>query len=249
MTIRRAVPALLAVASLAVLPSAAEAAKFGSRTLRQGSSGSDVKTLQRYLGKVGHSTTVDGEFGRGTARAVKRFEGDADRRVDGVVTRSDARTLKREAKSSQAQQTPDTPEAPAGGEATLTDDGLAVAPADAPEAVKAIIAAGNKIAKKPYKYGGGHSKFRDTGYDCSGSVSYALHGAGLIKRPMDSGEFMKWGPRGRGTWVTIRSNRGHMYMVVAGLRFDTSARKTDGSRWTDEMRSARGYVGRHPDGL
>jgi cell wall-associated NlpC family hydrolase len=245
MTVRRIALPMLVVASLAVLPSAAQAAKFGSRTLRQGSSGSDVKTLQRYLGKVGQHTTVDGQFGRGTKRSVKRFERTAARRSDGVVSRSDARVLKRRVKSAPVEATP----APAVGKATLTSDGLAVAPSDAPAAVQQIIAAGNKIAKKPYKYGGGHAKWSDTGYDCSGSVSYALHGAGLLSRALDSGEFMKWGPRGRGTWVTIRSNSGHAYMIVAGLRFDTSASKAGGSRWTDEMRSAKGYVGRHPEGL
>jgi cell wall-associated NlpC family hydrolase len=242
---RAAAPTVIALACAALAPSAAEAAKFGSRTLRQGSSGPDVKTLQRYLGKVGQHTSVDGQFGRGTKRSVKRFERGTGRRSDGVVTRSDARVLKRQVQSAQVQEAP----APATGKATLTSDGLAVAPSDAPPAVQQIIASGNEIAKTPYKYGGGHGKFDDTGYDCSGSVSYALHGAGLLSRPLDSGEFMSWGPRGRGTWVTIRSNSGHAYMVVAGLRFDTSALKADGSRWTDDMRSASGYVGRHPSGL
>jgi cell wall-associated NlpC family hydrolase len=243
---RRAVPPGLVLASLLVLAPVAEAAKFGSRTLRQGSSGSDVKTLQRYLDRVGHETTVDGEFGRATARSVRGFEEDAGRKVDAVVTRSDARALKAEVKSSP---TPTAPTAPATGEATLTDDGLAVAPADAPEAVKAIIEAGNEIATKPYKYGGGHGKWKDSGYDCSGSLSYALHGAGLLSRALDSGDFMRWGERGRGTWVTIRANPGHAYMIVAGLRFDTSARKRGSSRWTEKMRSARGYRGVHPEGL
>jgi peptidoglycan hydrolase-like protein with peptidoglycan-binding domain len=246
MNTRRAVAALLAMAILAVLPSAAEAAKFGSRTLRMGSSGSDVKTLQRYLTRVGHRTSADGQFGRGTKRSVKRFERETRKRADGVVTRRDARFLKRQVSSAQAE--PQTT-VPATGRATLGPDGLAVAPVDAPEAVKAIIAAGNEIADKPYKYGGGHGKWNDSGYDCSGSVSYALHGAGLLSRALDSGELMRWGLRGRGSWVTIRANRGHVYMVVAGLRFDTSARKAGGSRWTTKMRSPRGYVARHPDGL
>ena len=87
-----------------------------------------------------------------------------------------------------------------------------------------MIAAGNRIAKKPYKYGGGHAKLRDSGYDCSGSVSYALRGGKLMRGAMDSGGFMRWGRSGRGTWITIRANRGHAYMIVAGLRFDTSGR-------------------------
>ena len=243
---RRAVLPGLAFASLLILAPAADAAKFGSRTLRQGMSGSDVKTLQRYLDRVGQETTVDGVFGRRTARSVRGFEAEAGRKVDAVVTRSDARALKREVESSA---TPTTPTAPATGTATLTEDGLALAPADAPDVVKSIIEAGNEIATKPYKYGGGHGKWNDSGYDCSGSVSYALHGGGLISRPRDSGEFMSFGEHGRGTWVTIRANPGHAYMVVAGLRFDTSAFRRGGSRWTDEMRSARGYRGVHPEGL
>jgi cell wall-associated NlpC family hydrolase len=244
MTRRTLLPGLVLV-SLLILAPAADAAKFGTRTLRQGMSGSDVKILQRYLDRVGHDTVADGQFGRATARSVKGFEADADRTVDGVVTRSDAKVLKTEVSSSSAP----TATAPATGKATLTSDGLAVAPSDAPPEVQQIIAAGNEIATKPYKYGGGHSKWKDSGYDCSGSVSYALHGAGLIKKPMDSSELMSWGIHGRGQWVTIRSNPGHAYMIVAGLRFDTSASKGGGSRWTDEMRSAKGYRGVHPDGL
>jgi len=250
MTARRAVPVALALVCSSLLPSVAEAARFGSRTLRQGMTGSDVRTLQRYLDKVGDHTAADGHFGRGTARSVRSFERSAGRRPDAVVTRSDARALRARARSAQAEAPPETATpAPAGSTATLTPGGLAVAPADAPEVVKQIIAAGNSIARKPYRYGGGHGLLADTGYDCSGSVSYALRGAGLLSRALDSGEFMRWGLPGRGTWVTLRSNRGHVYMVVAGLRFDTSARKLSGSRWTDKMRSARGYAGTHPDGL
>jgi peptidoglycan hydrolase-like protein with peptidoglycan-binding domain len=244
---RRVLTFGLVLVGTALLAPAAEAASFGSRTLRQGTSGSDVKTLQRYLDRIGQETTVDGIFGRGTARSVRGFESEAGRKVDGVVTRSDARALKSEVKSSSTP-TPTVPQ-PVTGKATLTEDGLAVPPADAPDQVKAIIEAGNEIATAPYKYGGGHGKWNDTGYDCSGSVSYALHGAGLLRRALDSGEFMSWGEHGRGTWVTIRANPGHAYMIVAGLRFDTSARRAGTTRWTDEMRSAHGYRGVHPAGL
>ena len=112
-----------------------------------------------------------------------------------------------------------------------------------------MIAAGNRIANKPYKYGGGHGRWNDTGYDCSGSISYVLHAAGLLNRALDSSEFMSWGEAGRGSWITVRTNPSHAYLIVAGLRFDTSARKRTGNRWSDEMRSARGFHGRHPDGL
>ena len=97
-------------------------------------------------------------------------------------------------------------------------------PPPRPRRSRSIIEAGNAIATKPYKYGGGHGRWSDSGYDCSGSVSYVLHAAGLLNRALDSSGFMSWGERGRGTWVTIRSNPGHAYMIVAGLRFDTSAR-------------------------
>jgi len=133
--------------------------------------------------------------------------------------------------------------------AYVNSQGLAVAPASAPGEVQAIIDAGNQIAAKPYRYGGGHARWNDTGYDCSGSVSYVLHAAGLLSRSLDSTGFMSWGDAGRGTWITIRSNAGHAYMIVAGLRFDTSARAQTGSRWTEQMRSAHGFRGRHPTGF
>ena len=135
------------------------------------------------------------------------------------------------------------------GHATISN-GLAVAPADAPASVKEIIAAGNKIAFKPYIYGGGHGSWNDSGYDCSGSVSYALHGAGLLSSPEDSTELESYGAAGRGRWVSIWANSGHTYMYVAGLRFDTSAQGgTGGSRWTRAGRSNDGFVVRHPRGL
>jgi peptidoglycan hydrolase-like protein with peptidoglycan-binding domain len=137
---------------------------------------------------------------------------------------------------------------PVPGETALLNlDGTASAPAAAPEVVKQIIAAGNEIASKPYRYGGGHGKWKDTGYDCSGSVSYALHGAGLLDQSMPSGDFASWGDAGRGTWATIYAKGSHMYMVVAGLRFDTSGAKP--SRWQADMRSSSGYTIRHPAGL
>jgi cell wall-associated NlpC family hydrolase len=133
--------------------------------------------------------------------------------------------------------------------ATLAPDGTAIAPASAPDAVKAIIAAGNEIAFKPYKYGGGHGRWIDSGYDCSGSMSYAFHGAGMLDTALDSTGFARWGAAGPGTWVTTYGNAGHSFMVVAGLRFDTSGATADGSRWHDTMRSASGYTVRHPQGL
>ncbi len=139
--------------------------------------------------------------------------------------------------------------APAGSRAKLIN-GKAVAPRNAPRVVKRVIAAANRIEEKPYRYGGGHARWNDSGYDCSGSVSYALHGAGLLDRSMTSGGFMSWARSGKGNWVTTYAHEGHMYMVVAGLRFDTSGAKgRGGSRWSREMRSSSGYVARHPRGL
>lgn len=136
-----------------------------------------------------------------------------------------------------------------GAKAKLARNGVAIPPASAPAEVKRVIAAGNRIARKPYKWGGGHARLHDSGYDCSGSISYALRKAGLLSYSLASGPFMTWGKRGRGKWITIRTNPGHAYMVVAGLRFDTSARKAGGSRWTAAKRSARGFVARHPAGF
>jgi hypothetical protein len=127
--------------------------------------------------------------------------------------------------------------------------GMAQAPADAPAAVKQVIAAGNAIAGLPYLYGGGHGSFRANAYDCSGSVSYALAAAGLVSSPLDSTGFESWGEPGPGRWITVYANSGHAFMVVAGWRFDTVALSADGTRWTRAMTSTGGFVARHPPGL
>ena len=135
----------------------------------------------------------------------------------------------------------------------LLIDGVAHAPAGAPAAVKRAIAAGNALQGKPYRYGGGHARVEDSGYDCSGTVSYALNKAGLLRTPLDSSSFMSWGQRGKGDWITVRTNPGHAYVVFAGLRLDTSAAGdpsgTKGPRWRPTLRSPRGFVARHPAGL
>jgi hypothetical protein len=134
--------------------------------------------------------------------------------------------------------------------AHLLPNGKLIPPASAPPRVKAVIAAANKIRTKPYIWGGGHARWADNGYDCSGSVSFALHGAGLLDSPLVSGSFARWGLPGRGAWVTIFANAGHAFMEVAGLRFDTSGRRTQhSSRWQRALRSARGYRVRHIAGL
>jgi cell wall-associated NlpC family hydrolase len=243
-----------AVAALTLVPAVeAGAASYGSRALSQGSIGSDVKRLQSYLDRAGYETTPDGMFGPATARSVRSFEADEERRPNALVTRYEQHLVKvrasEEAVEDEAVEAPEAAPAPATEEAYLDSDGLAVAPASAPAEVKAIVEAGNQIATKPYKYGGGHGRWNDSGYDCSGSISYALYKAGLLDTPLDSTGFMSFGARGRGEWVTIRANPGHAYMIVAGLRFDTSARRETGNRWSETMRSASGYAGRHPAGL
>jgi peptidoglycan hydrolase-like protein with peptidoglycan-binding domain len=249
---RRTLPVVAAAAISLTMTADAFAAAYATRTLKVGSSGSDVRALQRYLDTAGFDTDVDGQFGPGTRNSVKSFELSESRRANGKASTTEQRLVQARAEAAEAAEPVTEPapltEAPV-EKAYIGDDGLAVAPASAPEAVKAIIAAGNEIASKPYKYGGGHGRWRDSGYDCSGSVSYVLHAAGLIDTALDSSGFMSYGEPGRGTWVTIRSNPGHAYMIVAGLRFDTSARRVTGNRWSEEMRSARGYRGRHPEGL
>ncbi|HEX6027271.1 MAG TPA: hypothetical protein VFZ00_35050 [Solirubrobacter sp.] len=128
-------------------------------------------------------------------------------------------------------------------------NGVALPPLEAPDAVKRMIEAGNGIARAPYKWGGGHGKWQDTGYDCSGSVSFVLAAAGLLSGPLASGPLMSWGEPGKGKWVTIWTNEGHVFLEVAGIRFDTSAQRVTGSRWINEMRSTEGFVARHPAGL
>jgi cell wall-associated NlpC family hydrolase len=130
-----------------------------------------------------------------------------------------------------------------------TDRRTAVAPAGAPPEVAAAIAAANRITRKPYKWGGGHGRWRDSGYDCSGTVSYVLHAAGLLERPRDSTGLMSYGWRGKGKWITIYAHGSHAYMVIAGLRFDTSGSGEEGPRWRLEPRSGRGYEKRHPSRL
>jgi cell wall-associated NlpC family hydrolase len=133
--------------------------------------------------------------------------------------------------------------------ATVGPDGLAIAPAGAPPQVAALIAAGNQIAKLPYKYGGGHGDFVDTAYDCSGSVSFALHAAGVLDATLDSSGLARWGVSGPGTWLSVYANKTHTYLIVAGLRFDTSGQRAAGTRWQAAPRSARGFKVRHVAGL
>lgn len=158
--------------------------------------------------------------------------------------------------SSSTQSAPATPVVP-GFTARIMPDGRAAAPADAPAEVQRAIWAANKLIGKPYIYGGGHKAGwkLDRGYDCSGTVSYALNGGRLLRRKwaLDSGSFMKWGAKGVGDWVTVYTNPGHAFVVIAGLRLDTSAAGdpsgTKGPRWRPNLRETKGFVARHPVGF
>jgi hypothetical protein len=237
---------------------------LGDRGLRPGAVGHDVRVLQSFLTRAGFRTAVDGEFGAGTARSVRAFQQAAGLPVTGFAGPKTIAALRSAAASAAAPPTapaPTTPTAtpsaiddpgptpPPPAYATLGPDFLATAPAVAPAALVALIAAANHIATLPYRYGGGHGSFDDTAYDCSGSVSYALHGAGLLDRTLDSTDLESYGEPGPGTWVTIYANATHTYMMVAGLRFDTSGQRLTGSRWQSAARSNAGFVVRHPAGL
>jgi hypothetical protein len=139
------------------------------------------------------------------------------------------------------------------GNAALLHNGIALAPANAPVAVKRAIWAANQLRTKPYRYGGGHKSFHDNAYDCSGSISYALAGAGLVRLPMSSNEFRAYGTRGPGKWITVYARSGHTFAIIAGLRFDTTSPHNPtrqwAPRWQPTDRKARGFEVRHPVGL
>lgn len=150
------------------------------------------------------------------------------------------------ASSSQPRAVPPV----SGSVAVVNSDGTASAPADAPQAVKDVIAAGNAIIDLPYVWGGGHGSFEDSGYDCSGALSYALNGGGLISSPLDSTGFTTWGEPGEGNWITVYGNSGHAFMYVAGIRLDTSDTGGTGPSWHSDLRSdTASFTARHPSGL
>ena len=197
-------------------------ASRGGRATKRGR----VRLLQRRLG-----IAVDGIFGPATKSAVRRFQRRRGLTADGIVGPATWAALGHS------------------GVTTILKRRGGSRRGGLPLRVRRIIAAANRIAGKPYKYGGGHGRWVDSGYDCSGSVSYALHGAGYLSSALTSGGFMSWGSPGRGRWVTIYAAPGHVYMVINGRRFDTSGRYENGTRWQPSDRSSAGYVVRHPPGL
>ena len=150
------------------------------------------------------------------------------------------------------QQLAESGQSASANQATLTSNGLAIAPIEAPPVVQEIINAGNEIAHLPYRFGGGHGTFEDSAYDCSGSLSFVFAAAGLLNTTVTSGQLMTWGKPGRGKWITVFAAPGHTFMYVAGLRFDTVALAQTGSRWSNtpaDEPNLSSFVVRHPSGL
>jgi hypothetical protein len=206
----------------------ARAASGGGRVAVR-TRGASVRLLQGHLG-----VAADGVFGPGTARAVRRFQRRHGLTADGVVGPATWAAL------GLPGRHPVLKRARLHGGPTRSG---------VPFAVLRAVAAANRIAGFPYRYGGGHRSFHDSAYDCSGSVSYVLHAAGRLGSPLDSGELMSWGAPGRGRYLTVYANPGHTYMVIRGRRYDTTGRWDTGSRWQRVERSSAGYVARHPVGL
>jgi peptidoglycan hydrolase-like protein with peptidoglycan-binding domain len=223
---------------------------LGERTLKQGMRGHDVRVLQGYLTVAGYPTSIDGDFGPGTKANVIKFENSHQLPPNGVVTYVQSRALRQVVATALAGG--------AVAKATINSDGTATAPAGAPPAVQAMIAAANQIVDKPYIYAGGHGRWNDNGYDCSGAVSFALHGAGMLSSPEDSTELESYGAAGPGKWVTIYANSNHTWIVIAGIAFDTAhygptTPGGSGPRWltnaTGNLADGQNYVVRHPSAL
>jgi peptidoglycan hydrolase-like protein with peptidoglycan-binding domain len=226
---------------------------LGERTLHQGMHGHDVRVLQGYLTLAGFPTAVDGDFGPGTKANVVKFENANGLDANGVVTYAQSQVLRTVVSKAMTATGPV-------GKATLNSDGTVTPPAGAPQAVVAAINAANSIIDKPYAVGGGHGKWNDSAYDCSGAVSFALHGANLLSAPEDSTQLESYGSAGPGQWMTIYADASHTFIVIAGLAFDTAhygptTPGGTGPRWltaanaTANLQDGGDYVVRHPSGL
>jgi hypothetical protein len=216
--------------------SASASASTRSRSRSRGGArvqtrGGSVRLLQRRLG-----IAADGVYGPATARAVKRFQRRHGLPADGIVGPATWSALGVRGSHPVLKRARLRRGGGGGG------GGL-------PVRIRRAIAAADRIAHKPYRLGGGHRSFRDSAYDCSGTVSYVLHAAGVLSSPLDSRALMSYGAPGKGRWITIYAHRGHAFMVINGRRFDTSLRGPGGSRWSSRMRSTAGYTVRHPPGL
>lgn len=201
------------------------------------SRGDAIRRLQEALG-----VEADGTYGPETEAAVKHYQSSHGLEVDGVVGPETWKALGID--SSVTLHPPHSStshSSSSGGETSSTGEESGV--------VARVIAAADEIATRPYVYGGGHGSFDSYGYDCSGSVSYALHGGGLLSSPEDSSELESYGDPGPGQHITIYANAEHAWMTIDGRRFDTVAQAESGSRWSDSMASTGGYVVRHPAGL
>jgi hypothetical protein len=234
---------VLLVGLAAVFPQAAGAKN--PPALKMGSNGRWVRVLQQDLTEVGYGLPITGTYGKDTEKKVNAFKRAQGLRRDGKVSAKMWSAL--DAAVNKVEHRPFR-------SAHINHKGLVVAPRGAPMVIKRIIAAANHIAFKPYVYGGGHASWRSKGYDCSGSVSYALHGGGLLWYPEDSSEFETYGQSGLGKWITIYTNAGHAYMKVAGVWFDTAAQQYGSyghnDRWSTKNVSHRsGFMVRHPKGF
>ena len=223
---------------------------LGDRVLRPGMSGHDVRVLQNYLTIAGYPTSVDGAYGPATKTNVLAFQRAQGFTANGVVTVPVEKALRTAVAKADS--------APATGTTRINSDGTATAPAGAPAAVQQAIAAANQIIDTSYCYGGGHASFQSSCYDCSGAVSFALHGGGLLSSPEDSVDLESYGSAGPGKWITVYADSSHAFVVIGGRAFDTAdyggpnVPSGSGPRWrtnpTGNLADGGHYIVRHPTG-